>query len=384
MLLNGTVQESRAEGRAYAARVPAPPIPVDVDDVTPEWLGAALGVEVTGVEVLDRHSGTTGRARVGVTYASGDDGVLPPSVFVKLPPFDEQQRKFVDMAGLGVAEALFYRDLAHEITLRIPGVHYAAVDDDGRYVMVIEDLAAVGCRFPRPGDDDVAAWGGSLVEELAHLHAPYWDDPRLQVGGDLVWVINGGRTGRNLPKGRGGGYIGMALEQFGEDMGPAFRRVAELYIANTARIMEEVLDEGTPTLIHGDPHLGNLFIDTSDAGGSRVGFLDWAMLDRRTGMRDVSYVLCNSIPAEIRRAHERDWGARYLATPAAHGVALAPDTAWEQYRLFAVYSWVSATSTAAVGNRWQAAKIGQGGMRRATAAIEALDTVAILEDRLGV
>ncbi len=359
------------------------PLPVEVSDVTPEWLGAVLGVEVTGVEVLDRHSGTTGRARVGVTYAS-DEGGSPTSVFVKLPPFDEQQRAFVSAAGLGVAEALFYRDLAKEITLRIPGVHYSAVDDDNRYVMVIEDLTADNCRFPRPGDDDVAEWGGSLVEELAALHAPYWDSSRLQDGGDLVWVTNGGRTGRNVPKGSGGGYIGMALEQFGDEMGPTFRRLAELYVANTARIMEATLDEGTPTLIHGDPHLGNLFIETDDAGRDRVGFLDWAMLDRRTGMRDVSYVLCNSIPAEIRREHERDWVARYLATLATLGVSLDADTAWEQYRLYAVYSWVSATSTAAVGNRWQAAKVGQGGMRRATAAIEDLDTVAILEDRLGV
>jgi len=361
-----------------------PPIPVDVDDVTPEWLGAVLGVGVTGVEVLDRHSGTTGRARVGVTYAPGDDGAFPPSLFVKLPPFDVAQRKFVDMAGLGVAEALFYRDLAHEITLRIPGVHYAAVDDDGRYVMVIEDLAAAGCRFPRPGDDDVAEWGGGIVEELARLHAPYWDSPRLRDGGDLVWVTNGGRTGRNVPKGRGGGYVGLALEQFGDEMGPAFRRLAQLYIEHTARIMGEVLDEGTHTLIHGDPHLGNLFIDTNGIDGNRVGFLDWAMLDRRTGMRDVSYVLCNSIPPDVRRAHEREWVARYLATLADFGVPLDADTAWEQYRLYAVYSWVSATSTAAVGNRWQAAKIGQGGMRRATASIEDLDTVEILESRLGV
>jgi hypothetical protein len=115
-----------------------------------------------------------------------------------------------------------------------------------------------------------------------------------------------------------------------------------------------------------------------------VGFLDWAMLDRRTGMRDVAYVLCNSIPAEIRREHEHEWVARYLAALAAGGVLLDADTAWDQYRLYATYSWVSATSTAAVGNRWQAAKVGQGGMRRATAAIEDLDTVSILEDRLGL
>jgi hypothetical protein len=309
---------------------------------------------------------------------------------VKLAPFDERQRDFVAAGGLGVAEARFYRDLAPEITLRIPAAYYAAIDDDGRYVMVIEDLSAAGCRFPRPGDDDVAEWGGRLVQELARLHAPFWDSPRLQDGGDLTWVMAGHRTGRNVPRraegggrggggGGGGGFIGMALEQFGDEMGAAFRRLAQLYVAHAPQIMEDVLDEGTPTLIHGDPHLGNLFLD-----GDRVGFLDWAMLDRRTGMRDVSYVLGNSIPAEIRRAHEQDWVAQYLAALADAGITLDAATAWEQYRLYATYSWVSATSTAAVGNRWQAAKVGQGGMRRATAAIEDLDTVTILEDRLNL
>ncbi|MBM3670982.1 MAG: hypothetical protein FJW86_02165 [Actinobacteria bacterium] len=351
-------------------------IPVEVDEVTPAWLGAVLDAEVRGVEVLDQHSGTTGRARVGITYAR--ETHLPPSVFVKLAPFDERQRAFVAAGGLGIAEARFYRDLAHEITLRIPRVLYAEIDDDGRYVMVIEDLAATGCRFPRPGDDDVGSWGGDLVEELAALHAPFWDSPRLRDGGDLEWVTRGGRTGRRgVP--RGGGFVALALDQFGDEMGPTFRRMCQLYIDHTPEIMEQVLDEGTRTLIHGDPHLGNLFIDSG-----RVGFLDWAMVDRRTGMRDVGYVLGNSIPPEIRRAHERDWIARYLAALASAGVVLDADTAWEQYRLYAAWAWISATSTAAVGNRWQAAKVGQGGMRRATTAIEDLDTIAILEDRLGV
>ena len=54
-----------------------------------------------------------------------------------------------------------------------------------------------------------------------------------------------------------------------------------------------------------------------------------------------------------------------------------------QYRLFAVFSWVSATSTAAMGDRWQPADVGRGGMERATTAIADLDSVGLLEERLG-
>jgi hypothetical protein len=63
-------------------------IPVEVADLTVGWLTDVLqahapGATVDAVKVLDRSSGTTGRARLGLT--SSDDRI-PESVFVKLPP----------------------------------------------------------------------------------------------------------------------------------------------------------------------------------------------------------------------------------------------------------------------------------------------------------
>ena len=60
-------------------------IPLDVEDITPAWLSEALDADVVSVEVVDRHSGTTGRARIAATYAGGTS--LPESLFVKLAPF---------------------------------------------------------------------------------------------------------------------------------------------------------------------------------------------------------------------------------------------------------------------------------------------------------
>ena len=56
-----------------------------------------MDADVTSVTVLDRHSGTTGRAHLALT---GHPSV-PPTVFVKLAPFDVAQRKFVNRAGHG-------------------------------------------------------------------------------------------------------------------------------------------------------------------------------------------------------------------------------------------------------------------------------------------
>src|SRR5262245_14928380 len=134
-------------------RMPGPEIPLEVGDATASWLSEALGRDVADVEVLDAHTGTTGRARLGLRYGAGDDG--PPSVFLKLAPFDERQRSFVDLVGLGIAEARFYRDVAAEVPVRVPAVHCARLDDGGGYVMLLEDLEATGCRFPSPSDDDI-------------------------------------------------------------------------------------------------------------------------------------------------------------------------------------------------------------------------------------
>jgi len=343
--------------------------PLDVDELTPTWLAAALDAPVAAVEVLDAHSGTTGRVRLGVSYADDGPG-RPASVFVKLAPFDERQRRFVDAVGLGVAEATFYRDVAATTPVRVPRVWQAAVDGD-RYVMVLEDLVASGCRFPRPDDPDLGDLAGRIVDELARLHARYWSSPSFG-DGPLAFA----RQGARLAFGGGGPFIARAVERFAADLPPVFTRMGELYVQRTSDIA--ALFEVEPrTLAHGDPHLGNLFVDED-----RPGFFDWGMVMARAGMWDVAYVLCGSVPTDVRRAHEQEWIARYRRGLATGGVELDEATAWDQYRLFAVYAWVSATSTAGVGERWQSAAVGQGGMARATAALEDLDAVGYVESRL--
>ena len=64
-------------------------------EISADWLSAALaprfpGLRVTGVEVVDAHTGTTGRARLRLRHA-GAPGA-PDTLFVKLPPEDPAQR----------------------------------------------------------------------------------------------------------------------------------------------------------------------------------------------------------------------------------------------------------------------------------------------------
>jgi aminoglycoside phosphotransferase (APT) family kinase protein len=345
-------------------------LPVEVDDLTPAWFSEVLDRTVTDATVVDRSSGTTGRALVRL---AGDD--VPPSVFVKLPPFDERQRNLVDRTGMGVAEARFYRDLAAEVPVRVPDVWFAETDG-AHYVMVLEDLIASGCRFPGPDDTDIAERARDIIEQLAMLHARYWESARFESGGDLEWVAARGAVG-----GDGGRkFIQKAVDVLGEQMDESFHRIAQLYLAHTADIVQ-LWREGPSTVVHGDSHVGNLFVDV--AQGDRTGFLDWAVVCRAPGMRDVAYTMCNSVPAEVREAIEHDVVDRYCELLGAAGVALDPKDAWDQYRLHAVYSWVAAASTAGMGSKWQPIEIGLGGTRRATAACAHIDSAGLLESLLG-
>jgi hypothetical protein len=136
-------------------------------------------------------------------------------------------------------------------------------------------------------------------------------------------------------------------------------------------------NDGECTLIHGDDHIGNLFVD-----GGRTGFYDWAVASRFPGMRDVSYFLCNELPSDVRRAEEEALLTRDREALAGHGVALEAGLQREQYRLFSVYSWISATTTAAMGSQWQPAEVGLGAMERTTQALIDLDVLGLLSERL--
>ncbi|HVM39279.1 MAG TPA: phosphotransferase [Acidimicrobiia bacterium] len=361
-------------------------LPSDLDAITPAWLTAVLqercpGVDVHSVELLDAHSGTTGRARIRVT-ASGTPG-LPETLFVKLPPFDAGQRAFVDFTGIGVVEARFYAALGDDLPVRAPRVWFAAADEAGGYVMVLEDLLGTGCRFPAPADADVDEVAASTVEEMARLHARFWESSRFDTvgGGDLAWMPTragfGGLGDSPEAAAAAGEFVRRAVEPFRGTQSAAFNAVADLYVAHT----EEVLarwDEGERTLIHGDAHMNNLFVD-----GRRTGFFDWAMLSRSPGVRDVSYFCCYSLPRDVRRSVEDDLLRAYLDALAAEGVSLDTDDAWRQYRLFSVYAWVSATTTAAEGGRWQPEAYAVEGMERAASAVEDLDAPGLLAELVG-
>lgn len=348
-------------------------IPDQPEAVTAPWLSAVLqashpGVSVTGTHVLAQDSGTTGRMRLRLEYGNGPAG--PESVFVKLPPFDESQRRLVAKTDMGRREARFYAGPGVEAPLRIPRPYFAAFGDEPtEYVMVLEDLVASGARLTTraaPLDEDET---GLLVRALAGLHAHFWEDPRFD--DELSWVQPAMRGSY------GAKLVAGAQEQFAADFPPVFDDLCRTFIEHHERIAE-LWDVGAPTLIHGDTHAGNLFVD-----GDEVGVYDWAVISRSPGIRDLAIHLGNSCPAELRSAHQEQWIRGYRDVLVGAGID-APDfdELWLQYRITVLYAWVAATTTASMGSRWQPIEVGMAGMTRATETCADLETVEAITGAL--
>jgi hypothetical protein len=349
-------------------------IPDCPEAISAEWLSSAVqhvapGARAKAVEVIDAHSGTTGRARLRATWEKGD---LPELIFVKLAPTDPIQRAMAVETGMGAREARFYRELAHDVPVRVPRPLWSQWTEDRRaYIMLLEDLASSGCEFPdfQSGADRAAVQ--SAVEQLARLHAAFWESPRFD--GDLRWI---------RPPMQGDGakqLIAAGVEQFGAGQPEAFHELARLSMDHTAEL-SKLLAAGTPTLLHGDAHLGNLFLDRGT-----IGFFDWAVVCRGPALRDVAYFLSNSVDTELRRAEEEVLIRHYLEVLAAEG-APAPSfaDAWRDYRRFVAYGWIAAVATYAAGSRMQSLKVGERGVARTNAAISDLETPELIREELGL
>jgi hypothetical protein len=358
-------------------------IPATLSELSPEWLSGALasrspGVRVKSFEFLDRHSGTTSRARIALHYADrGSAPSMPDTLFVKITPAPLAQRLFIAVNGIGRNEVRFYRDARPDLPVRAPEVFAAQCGAGGRlFAILLEDLTAAGVRFTSLGDRASLDDARGVVVELAALHAAFWESPRF--GGDLAWLPCYESRRRDMPWERfvTGQMLGLALRRFERDFPPELSRLGDLCIGRRDGL-ESLWARGARTLVHGDCHVGNLFF--TERG---VGFLDWQVCARAPGVRDVSYFLCNSFPSQLRAEHERDLIALYLDRLVERGVA-APsfEEAWTQHRLFAVYTWLAAAFTAAAGAGLQAPEIGMAGLRRTTRAATELESIALI-DRL--
>lgn len=334
--------------------------PRAVGDLDATTLSRIMGRPVTSVAVLDGDAGTSSRARLALT----GDGV-PDSVFVKMPAETLATRLMGELGRLAATEVRFYRELAPQLS-GVPDAHGSVFDPlTGRFVLVLEDLAVHSCEFPdtlHPLDEHRAQL---IVELLARLHARFWENPPRWVysaSGDTTSLLTGSLLKAATRKLAGRTAIPVERGRFINDN---YRAVATL------------IDAGPHTVMHGDAHPGNVYFRDGAAG-----LLDWQAVRRGHPSRELAYTLITSMTTTDRQAGQRRLLDVYRqALAGAGGPQLDGDELWTRYRRAALYAYVAALITAGLGGMQDDA-IALEGLDRAVAALDDLDTVALLETAL--
>jgi hypothetical protein len=307
-------------------------IPESPYDLDPPWLTRALATrypdaKVASIEVVEVRHVTNTHGYLRITYEEPTNA--PSTMFCKSPPLDLKRREVIAGSRMGPREVLFYTRLAPTLPgIRVPDVYVALHDPgDQSFLILMEDLNQTGCRLPD------GTWGiapdsaARALEDLADLHVRF-EDPRRRES-EVPWAPLAPTT--RAP--------GLALLRFGLDhhrdkLSDTFARVTEIYLEHYALLIALwAQGPGPATVVHGDPHTGNLFDDHG-----RTGFLDWGVINVTTPMRDAGYFITMGMQIEDRRAHEVDLLRHYLDVRQAKGGApIAWDDAWRAHRLHALY-----------------------------------------------
>ena len=303
-------------------------LPTTPEELTVAWLSEVLrphGAAVVAADVSDVHEVTNTHVRMRVEYAGPSP--VPTDLFVKMPPLDPARREQIAQTDMGRREERFYSTLAPSVRLRVPAC-FAATFDPATcdFVLVLEDIVAGGCTIS-DGTVGVAPEAAAVaLEELAHLHARFEEAAIRDI--DVPWVPRARHASKY-----GERLLQIALDQHRDRLQDDFAELARLYI-DEGDALQALWHSGPNTVIHGDPHLGNLFDDHG-----RTGFLDWGIVNVSSPMRDVGYFLTMAMGVEDRRAHEEGLLRHYLDVHnSIAATAIAFDDAWRMHREQAAYT----------------------------------------------
>ncbi|MEX1254472.1 MAG: phosphotransferase [Dehalococcoidia bacterium] len=317
------------------------PLPLTSDEITVEWLNAALsesnafkGATIRSFEreVIGEGVGFVGElSRITLRYDE-PSGAAPRSLIAKLPTRDDTVRNIAQVFGFYEREVHFYEEMAEHVSVRTPKRYYSAMEPgSARFVLLIEDLAPGRCG------DQIASC--SLDEaklaltELAKLQASWWNSPRFAeftwlpaVDDPILRQVLAVLYQQSWP---------FFVEKFSGQLPDGIFDVGERFGA-TFVTLADGLGARPTTIVHTDFRLDNMFFELAD--GNPFALVDWQIVQRGLGAGDVTYFLAGNFPIEVRRAHEAELVRVYHDALLSHGVSDYDfDQCWEDYRLAALF-----------------------------------------------
>lgn len=349
------------------------PLPVTIEALTPEWLQSALRVkypEITlhGARLLDINHGTCTKIRFELDIdEAGKAAGIPERVILK-GGFEPHSRM---MPYMHAQEVHAYADVLPHTPLRFPGCYFAGFDEEAKQgIVIMEDLVARGVRFCHPQRPETPEAVGERLTRLARHHAMTWESPDIQRGGRFDWATNvfdSTHFESLLTPDIWRSYVDSAR---GAAASVCFHDLAWMKQALAGM---DRLARGLPTmLIHGDTHLGNLYVD----GDGEPGFFD-SLPHLAPAMYEVAYHVTGALDVPDRRKHERELVALYRDELLRNGVnAPALDDFMHQFGCFLAFGYMIFILNA---SEFQPEAINTAYTARFSSAMLDHDTMGLLE-----
>ena len=305
-------------------------IPASIGEVTAAWLGEVTGqaVEAIGIEQIGMGIGVSSALyRVHL-----DTGGIPTSVVVKLPALDDAAVFTSTVLSMYKREVAFFTQLAEQAPIRVPACHHAVVDDDSRFVLVLEDLGE------HRTVDQVA--GMSLedaqqaVDGLARWHATWWGRAEALAEAGTTLSLGDPIYPAVVPMVFDEGWdkvVGAGIEV------PA--RIRAVRDGFNAAIPGLLADLATPptTMIHGDYRADNLVFGPDGT----VAAFDFQLIGTGSGAYDLAYFVTQSLEVDVASAEEKALFERWVAGLVAGGVPESDlGRLWEDSRKAALFCLV--------------------------------------------
>ncbi len=314
-------------------------IPADPFSITSAWLTAALPTEVLGGATIDdiaisnigEGTGIFGEiARIELT-TSGGDGSAPASIVAKMACTEPANLDVALMLGIYERELTFFDEIAPTTSLRVPARHASMRSDDGRFVLVMEDLSA---EYD-VGDQVVGATitqAEAIIDELAPFHAHWWEHADLAAM-EWVPVPNAPAYAAAVP-----GIYRAGIPVLQAEWSDRVSAEAIALAVDVDPLFDELLQRtatGPTTLIHTDTRLDNIFFGKDDP--TKIAIIDFQLMLRGRGVADVAYLIGTSVNREAASANWETLLRRWHTAIVGTGIAYEWDDCVRHYREAAMY-----------------------------------------------
>jgi Ecdysteroid kinase-like family len=280
-------------------------VPADSDEISLEWLTAALHqagavdrAQVTSIQTAPiGQMGIGGQVRrVRISYDRAESGA-PRSLVLKFSAPNPEARAMAHSMGFYEREIGFYRELAADCPVRTPTCYFGEVEmESGASVLLLEDLSWMHNLKSAGGSVDEAEL---VIREIGRLHAAWWGDVRLD---QTPWLqMKGMMTPHEAPL-----VFTQNRERF---LGKLSVPVTEELLAAgalCARYLPAVAvsmhTEPPRTLIHNDLQGDNLLV--AGDGEPSLAIVDWQLTTGGRALLDLARFLVGYLDTAGRRRHE--------------------------------------------------------------------------------